>query len=176
MSLYYMNPPKEPHHFCVVGLFQQGYRLLIKAAKCLQSPLLLAIRLYWGWNFFLTGKAKLMDHSKFTALFQGWHVPCPSMNVYLAGSTECFGGLLLLLGLGSRLISMPLIFTMVVAYLTAESDAAKSIFNDPDKFVSAAPFLFMLAALIVLAFGPGVFSLDWLIEKKISQKNNTTLA
>jgi hypothetical protein len=44
--------------------FPIGYRLLIRAAACLQSPLLLAIRLYWGWQFFLTGKGKLMNPEK----------------------------------------------------------------------------------------------------------------
>ncbi len=39
----------------------------------------------------------------------------PQLNVYLAGGTECIGGILLLLGLGSRFISIPLIFTMIIA-------------------------------------------------------------
>jgi len=162
--------PGEP---CPTCIFQRSYRLLIMAGGWLQSPLLLAIRLYWGWQFFGTGRAKLMNHEKFTGFFQGWHIPFPSLNVYLAGGAECFGGLLLLLGLGSRLVCLPLIFTMIVAYSTAEVAAVKKIFDDPDKFVSAAPFLFMLTCFIVLAFGPGVFSLDWLIGRKFFQKNKT---
>ncbi len=77
-------------------------------------------------------------------------------------------------GLGARLVSLPLIFVTVIAYVTAESDALKQIFSDPDKFVSAAPFLFMLACVIVLAFGPGVFSLDWIIEKATGKKSRGT--
>jgi putative oxidoreductase len=161
---------------CEPCIFQRSYRLLITAGALLQSPLLLAIRLYWGWHFFGTGRAKLMDHEKFTGFFQGWHIPFPSLNVYLAGSTECFGGLLLLLGLGSRLVCLPLIFTMIIAYATAEVAAVKQIFDDPDKFVSADPFLFMLACVIVLAFGPGKFSIDWLLEKKVFGKSNPSQA
>jgi putative oxidoreductase len=160
-----------PVQSCPTCIFQRGYRLLIRAGDCLQSPLLLAIRLYWGWHFFGTGRAKLMDHEKFTGFFQGWHIPFPSLSVYMAGGTECFGGLLLLLGLGSRLVCLPLIFTMIVAYATAEIATVKMIFDDPDKFVSADPFLFMLACIIVLIFGPGVFSIDWLIGKKFFQQN-----
>ena len=85
--------------------------------------------------------------------------------------TECFGGLFLLLGLFSRLVTVPMIFTMVIAYATAESAALKSIWSDPDKFVSAAPFLFLLACVIVLVFGPGIFSADWLILKNERQKS-----
>ena len=151
--------------------FEHAYRMLIKCGELLQSPLLLAIRLYWGWQFFQTGKGKLMNPAKVTEFFQSLHIPFPAFNVYLAGGTECFGGLLLLAGLGSRLISLPLIFVTIIAYLTAEIDSVKAIFSDPDKFVTATPFLFMLAAIVVLAFGPGVFSLDWLIEKKLFGKS-----
>ena len=49
---------------------------------------------------------------------------------------------------------------MLVAYLTAENEALHAFFSDPDKFVSATPFQFMFAALLVLIFGPGAFSLD----------------
>ena len=142
-----------------------GYRGIIIVATWLQPLFLLVIRLYWGWQFFGTGKAKLENIPKFTGLFQGWGVPFPGLGVHLAGSTECFGGLLLLLGLGSRVITLPLIFTMIVAYLTASPDALKNVFSNPDGFVTADPFLFMLAAVIVFLFGPGPISLDGLIER-----------
>jgi putative oxidoreductase len=167
------TPTATAGEYCLVCLSQRSYRLLVKAAEGFQSPLLLAIRLYWGWQFFLTGRGKLMNPAKVTEFFHSLHIPFPAFNVYLAGGTECFGGLLLLAGLGSRLISLPLIFVTLIAYLTAEIDTVKHIFSNPDKFVTAAPFLFMLAALLVLAFGPGVFSLDWLIGKKIFQKIKT---
>ena len=150
---------------CPDCLWQKGYRLLIGAASLLQSPLLLALRLYWGWQFFGTGKGKLLNHDKITQYFGTLHIPLPSLSAWLAGGTECFGGLLLLIGLGSRLVCLPLLFVLCIAYVTAESDALKAIFSDPDKFTSATPFLFMMACLIVLAFGPGKFSVDWILEK-----------
>jgi putative oxidoreductase len=151
------------------GKLANAYSLWVKAISCLQSPLLLVIRLYWGWSFFQTGKGKLMNLDRTTGFFWSLHIPHPHVNAIMAGSTECFGGLFLLLGLGSRVLTIPLIFTMCIAYATAESDALHAIFSDPDKFVSAAPFEFMLTAIIVLVFGPGVFSLDWLIAKKCSK-------
>ena len=146
------------------------YNLWVKAISCLQSPLLLMIRLYWGWQFFQTGKGKLMNLDRTAGFFQSLNIPHPHLNAVMAGCTECFGGLCLLLGLGSRILTIPLIFTMSIAYLTAESDALHAIFSDPDKFVSAAPFEFMLAAIIVLVFGPGKFSLDWLLARTLSPK------
>lgn len=160
-------PATKPFPLCAV---EGGYRLLVRTASCLQSPLLLALRLYWGWQFFETGKGKLMNHEKVTQFFQSLHIPFPSFNVYLAGGTECFGGLLLLVGFASRLVCLPLIFTLIIAYLTAEIDSVKHIFDDPDKFVTATPFLFLEACLVVLAFGPGKFSVDCLLSKKFAGK------
>ncbi len=148
-----------------IGLLESVYRIWTKAVSCLQSLFLLCIRLYWGWQFFLTGKGKLMNLDRTTHFFQSIHIPQPHLNAIMAGSTECFGGLLLLLGLGSRIITVPLIFTMVIAYVTTEQEALHALYSDPDKFVSAAPFQFMLTAIIVLIFGPGMFSLDCLIGK-----------
>ena len=155
-----------------IEMLEGAYRLWIAAVSKLRSPLLLAMRLYWGWQFFETGRGKLMNLDRTTAFFTDLHIPMPHLNAMLAGSTECFGGLLLLLGLGSRLITVPLIFTMIIAYVTADNAALKAVFSDPDKFVSAAPFQFMLTAVIVLVFGPGAFSLDWLIGKKFFGRKN----
>ena len=147
------------------GLFITIYNVWVKAVSCLQSPLLLAMRLYWGWQFFQTGKGKLMNLDRTASFFQSLNIPHPHLNAIMAGSTECFGGLCLLLGLGSRVLTIPLIFTMIIAYVTAESDALHAIFSAPDKFVTATPFEFMLTAIIVLVFGPGKFSLDYLIGR-----------
>lgn len=56
---------------------------------------------------------------------------------------------------------------MIVAYFTADHEALKSIFSETDKFTSATPFLFLLTALLVLAFGPGAFSVDRLLARKL---------
>src|SRR5277367_108178 len=157
-----------------LGVLTKICCLWVKAVSLLQSPLLLAMRLYWGWQFFVTGKGKLMNLDRTTGFFQSLNIPHPHLNAIMAGCTECFGGLFLLLGLGSRVLTIPLIFTMCIAYVTAESDALHAIFSDPDKFVSAAPFEFMLCAVIVLVFGPCVFSLDWLIGRKCSNCSGKT--
>lgn len=154
----------------LIAKAQRLYALFVTAASKLQSPLLLALRLFIGWQFFLTGKGKLMDLAKPTEFFRDLGIPFPAFNALLAGSTECFGGLLLFVGLASRLISVPLAFTMVVAYITADREAILSLFSDSDKLLNSAPLPFLATALIVLAFGSGVFSLDWLIAKKLGSK------
>ncbi len=131
-----------------------------KIASYLPDPLLLAMRLYWGWQFFVTGKGKLMNVEKTTAFFTELNIPLPKLNAIMAGSTECFGGLLLLIGLCSRLVSVPLMTTMVVAYLTAHLETVTGIWEDSDAFVTAPPFLFLLTAVIIFTFGPGRYSAD----------------
>ena len=99
----------------------------------------------------------------------------PTLNVYFIGSLECFGSLLLIIGLGSRLLSLLIAISMTVAYLAADFEAVSSIFSDPDKFVKADPFPFLLAALIVLVFGPGLFSIDALLERILRRKEKAKL-
>ena len=135
-------------------------------AGFLQSPLLLVIRLYWGWSFAQTGWGKLTHLDRTAGFFESLNIPAPKLNAILAGGTECLGGLLLALGLFARPATIPLIFCMLVAYYTADREALLAIGSDPDKFVTAAPFLFLLAAFIVLAFGPGKLSIDALLGKK----------
>jgi putative oxidoreductase len=148
------------------GIVAQYFRWFVPSVSVLQSLLLFVIRLYWGWEFFLTGKGKLMDLQKPTEYFQSLGIPFPHAQAMLAGATECFGGLLLMAGFCSRLISIPLTILLTVAYLTADLDKVKIIFGDPDKFLTADEFLFLFMVVVVFAFGPGRFSIDWLIKRR----------
>ncbi len=149
------------------SLWNQLNSLLTKLAHATRDFFLLAVRLYWGWQFFLSGKGKLGNLDGTTEFFAGLGLPAPHLQAILAGGTECVGGLLLLIGLGSRVISVPLMFTMLVAYGTAHLASVKTIWSDPDNFVTQAPFLFLMASAIVFFFGPGWISLDhWLGRKE----------
>jgi putative oxidoreductase len=129
----------------------------------LRSPLLLVLRLFIGWQFVQTGWGKLHGIDKVVAFFTSLGIPAPALNAYFVSTLELVGGLLLMVGLFSRLIAIPLSINMIVAYVTADRDALLHMFSNPDGFTGATPFLFLLVSVIVLAFGPGVFSLDALI-------------
>jgi putative oxidoreductase len=149
-------------------LISKANSLLATVGRFLQCPVLLVIRLYWGWQFFLTGRGKLEHLDKTTAFFASLGIPAPHLNAIMAASTECTCGLLLLAGLFSRFAATALIGVMCVAYLTADHEAVTSIFSDPDKFTGADPFLFLYASVLVFCFGPGKIALDTLVfrEKK----------
>ncbi len=154
------------------NLIEKFYHWLIIIGNELRSPVLLFIRLYWGWQFFMTGKGKLMDISKPTQYFASLGIPFPHEQAILAACTECFGGLLLLIGLATRLISIPLMILMVVAYGTADIEAVRGIFHDPDKFTGATEFLFLFAVVITFVCGPGAFSVDALLARAWKKKES----
>ena len=140
------------------------YSWFVKIANLLQSPFLLAIRLYWGWQFWQAGWGKLSNISQAIENFTNMGVPHPAFTARFIGLLEAGGGILLILGLASRLIALPLAINMITAFVIADRDALKTIFSDdPSKFYSAAPYTFLFASLLILIFGPGKLSLDTLI-------------
>jgi putative oxidoreductase len=66
------------------------------------------------------------------------------------------------------LIALPLVIDMLVAYITADREALFSILSNPDKFMGAAPFTFLIASIIVLIFGAGKISVDALLARRMS--------
>ncbi len=147
--------------------FENCYRMLNRAGEALQSPFLLLVRLYWGWQFIQTGWGKINNIPKVTGFFTDLGIPFPGLNAHFIAGLEFAGGILLVLGLASRLIAVPLTINMLVAYITADREALFSVISDPDKFYAAAPYTFLVASLIVLIFGPGRFAVDaWITRKR----------
>ncbi|MGC2695007.1 MAG: DoxX family protein [Candidatus Angelobacter sp.] len=146
--------------------FAIAYAWLVKSANFLQSPFLLAIRVYWGWQFLQSGIGKFSHIDKVVSFFTDLGIPAPTLNAYFNASLETIGGILLILGLASRLIAVPLVINMIVAYITADREALTSFFSEPGKFFGADPFPFLMVSLLVLIFGPGKLSLDTLIARK----------
>ena len=149
----------------------EGYERLLNS---LQVVFLLAVRLVWGGQFMQTGWGKWHDIPKVVGFFTELGIPLPALNAHIVATTELVGGLFLVLGLLGRLTPVPLIIAMVVAYLTTEQEALQALaMGNPDPFFSAAPFLFLLASLLILIFGPGKLSLDHLILSRWSKSQNT---
>jgi putative oxidoreductase len=140
--------------------------IFCRLADYLCSPLLLAIRLYWGWQLVQTGLGKLRNQARVVDFFTSLNIPFPALNAHFVSGLEFFGGMLLIAGLLSRPVSLLLTCSMFVAYWTADREALLAVFSDPGKFYAADPFTFLFAALLILAFGPGLFSLDALIARR----------
>jgi len=161
----------------VIKRIEALYNWFSKAASSLQSPLLLVIRLYWGWQFLESGIDHLRNMSSFVEFMSSHGVPAPWLNAHFVAALEAGGGILLALGLASRLIAVPLIINMIVAYVVGDWDNLRAIFTDhAEDFYKALPFSFLFVSVIILVFGPGRFSLDHLIYRYRSKRQSQAAA
>jgi len=133
--------------------------------KC-QDYFILLIRLYWGGLFFRAGFWKFTHHEQATKFFDYLGLPFPEYFVLFIAFVETFGGLFLFLGVFSRLVALVLTFNMIGAFIVGHREAILSIFSNPEDFYMAQPLTFLIASLIVLFFGAGKFSIDYLVSKK----------
>jgi putative oxidoreductase len=154
----------------VAGRAYRGFARLLNLA---QSPLLAAIRLYWGWQFMQDGWGKLTHLDKVTQFFASLSLPAPGVAALLVALVELVGGTLFLLGLASRLTSLVLFVNMTMAYLSVPDDRLNffHILSKPDDFYGASPYTYWFAALIILIFGPGLFSVDWILSRWFAPKH-----
>jgi putative oxidoreductase len=141
------------------------YRFQIDFLDRVRDVLFLTIRLYFGYKLILSGWGKLANPSETTAYFSDLHIPLPELNVYMAGATESLGGSFLALGLASRIAPIPVIGTMLVAYMTAHSDQWAAFWTNTPIFFKAPPFAYLFTAAMVLVCGPGRFSVDYAIGR-----------
>lgn len=154
----------------IVEFLRHAYARATAILNRLQSPLLLAIRLYWGWQLAEDGWGKLTHLGKVTDYFTTLSLPAPHATAILVGLVELVGGALFFAGLGTRLVSLVLFVNMTVAFLAAEKDAFLSVLSDPDKFQAASAYNDWFAVLLILILGPGLFSLDYLLARRMAAK------
>jgi putative oxidoreductase len=148
----------------IVNFLRNFYQSLISTSNVFQDVLLFAMRLFWGYLFFQSGLGKLSHIGEVGDYFQTLGIPLGHLNAYIAAWIEMAGGLCLMAGFASRLVAVPLTVVMIVAYLTAHFDTVRTLFTTPSDFTSQSAFNFLLTALIVFAFGPGKFSVDYILE------------
>ena len=149
---------------------QKLYALFVRIASSLQSPFLLVIRLYWGWQISQNGWGKLHNLSHVTEFFASLGLPAPGATATFVATFEFVGGILLAIGLLSRIAALGFVIDMFMAYVTADREALASFFSDPGKFYNADPFIFFFVGLIILIFGPGNIAVDALIERATKKK------
>ena len=112
----------------IINLATNGQRILdkIRTSTDFLGPLMLRIYLvpvFWvaannKWNPFNSDSSLDSVIQWFGNPDWGLGLPFPALMAYLAWSTEYFGAILLALGLATRWISIPLMFTMIVAVVT----------------------------------------------------------
>ncbi|UPT77472.1 DoxX family protein [Sulfurovum sp. XGS-02] len=120
---------------------------------------LLLARLTIAYGFYNPAMQKWSDMSSVASWFGTLGIPFPTLNAYLAASTELLGVVLLTLGLFTRLISLPLIVVMIVAIITVHIGHGFSAGDNGFEI----PLYYMLFLAMFASFGAGKFSLDHLL-------------
>ena len=156
----------------LVDLFATGYEALCLVLNSLRSPLLLSIRLYWGWQFWTDGWGKLTHLEKVTEFFTSLGMPAPGTTALLVALVELIGGILFAAGLGSRLVSLVLFINMTMAFLSVPDDRTNfsHIFSKSEDFYGASPYTYWFAALLIMILGPGLFAVDTLVGRWYGRK------
>ena len=124
---------------------------------------LLLGRLAVGLLFLSTGWGKVHSIPKVTAFFAELHIPAPGLNAVVVAYSELICGSLLVIGLLTRLATIPLIVSMIVALLTAKRADIHGIFD----LVGAEEFTYLCLLVVLAAVGPGSAAVDHLLARKL---------
>ncbi|MCG9739048.1 DoxX family protein [Shewanella insulae] len=119
---------------------QKLYAKFIRGASGLDGIAALALRLYLAPVLMQAGYNKLSHFSDTVAWFGnaewGLGLPMPEVMVALAAGSEFVGGILLILGLATRLISIPLMVTMAVAAFSVHWKNGWLAIADPSSWLA----------------------------------------
>ncbi|NBV83740.1 DoxX family protein, partial [bacterium] len=125
-------------------------------------PLLLA-RLTIGAIFIQSGVGKLTHLADATQFFIELGIPFPHVNALFSSSTEIVAGILILIGLFTRIATIPLIIIMIVAIATAQAVNVKSVL----EFAGLQEWDYIVILALLLISGPGKASVDFLLRKSV---------
>ena len=138
-------------------------RLVLRVASALSWVPPTLTRLTLGWVFIESGWGKLHNLPKVVEFFTQLGIPAPQFQATLAAGTEFVCGILLLVGLATRIASLPLIVVMVVAIATARKGDLNGI-SDLFGFIE---YLYIALCLWLCAHGAGPLSLDAVIARRM---------
>lgn len=137
-------------------------------------------RIVVGWVFMWSGWTKLHNlyptgspgtDSYFQGMianFADWGIPAPSLMAPFVSGVEFFGGLLLLLGLFTRLAATPLVIVMIVAIISAKWAQVDSL----ETLLGFEETAYMALFGWLAVAGPGPLSLDHWLTKHTNTSAN----
>ena len=129
-------------------------------------PLLL-LRASAGALFTCTGWEATHHLVDVTAFFAELRIPWPALSAAVAGYAELVCGAHLVIGLASRLATVPLLVCMIVAIVTAK--AAK--IHGLRDLLMQVEFAYALLLVALPVLGPGQVSLDALVVRRMRTAN-----
>ena len=113
--------------------------------------------------FLIFGVSKFVNHAAELASFRHYPVPAPGTLVYAVGVIEISGGLLLAIGLLTRLTALALAADMLGAIVVSGLARWETV------SLTLAPIL-LAAMIILIRFGAGDWSLDRHLAAHLSRR------
>jgi putative oxidoreductase len=150
--------PDTDNRSSILGPLEPIRQAALRAVESLQPAALLLARLSVGLLFVSTGWGKVHDLAKVTDFFTHLGIPAPGFNAVLVGYSELICGSLLVVGFMTRLATIPLAVSMVVAILTAKWSELHGLFD----LVGFDEFTYLCMLVVIAVLGPGRASLDTL--------------
>ena len=135
-------------------------KLVSQASEKIKDLPLLFLRLVLAYGFWGPATMKWNDINAIGEWFASMNMPLPLVNAYLAAGTEMVGVFLLLLGFGTRLISIPLMITMLVAIFMVHGSSGFDAGNNGYEI----PLYYLLMLFTLTVYGSGKISVDQLIK------------
>ena len=121
----------------------------------------LVARVVVGWVFMWSGWGKLNNLPQMIENFTGWGIPYPQIMTPFVSGVEFIGGLLLLVGLFTRIAAVPLVIVMIVAIVGAKLGDIDSL----ETLLGFEEVAYMALFGWLAVAGPGPLSLDHLLQK-----------
>lgn len=146
----------------------EKYKLVVGHISKLKDIHLLAVRLILAYGFYNPAIMKWQNINSIAEWFGKMGIPLPTLNAYMAASTEMAGVILLTLGLASRIISIPLIIVMIVAIVTVHLGNGFEAGNNGFEI----PIYYIFLLLVVIIYGAGKLSVDYLIWDKLNKMDS----
>lgn len=139
---------------------QYYFSCVKKLEKAKNLPLFL-MRLILAYGFYGPAMMKWHHINDVAGMFTQLRIPLPLFSTYLVATTETFGAVLLLLGLGARLITIPLMIIMIVAITVVHWTNGFQAGNNGFEI----PLYYLIMLFTLFIYGPGKISFDTLVKR-----------
>lgn len=150
----------------VIDRVKLARKWALECANALSFLAPAATRLVLGLGFLGTGTGKWQNFENTVTFFTDLGIPFPAANAAFVATLELVGGLFLLAGALTRLMSLGLASTMVVALLTADQQAFLASWTSAEAVpTDITPFTYLLLLCWLIVSGPGWLSLDHLLAR-----------
>lgn len=124
------------------------------------SLLILAVRLFFGLLFFVHGLDKMMNFSYLSDTYPSVFGLGSYMTLMLAIFTEFCCSLFLITGLMTRVVLIPMIISMAVAFF----DIHDALFPEGELSL-----IYFIVFIILFFTGPGRYSIDYLLDMRFNK-------